>query len=73
MVWALVCFLPFGLALGLAGCGHVPVSEQGLVAKPNMQFSDSATFAYTSRLSPQTEPGSAFSGGAQNAGCTSCK
>ena len=58
----------------LAGCSAPAVRQQRLVSKPNMLFSDSAAFTYNSaRLLPQLEPGAAASGGAQNAGCTSCR
>ncbi|HJN81734.1 MAG TPA: hypothetical protein QF478_03070 [Verrucomicrobiota bacterium] len=49
------------------------ISEQRLVSKPNMLFSQSGVFIYQNRLIAQIEPGSATSGGAQAAGCTSCK
>jgi hypothetical protein len=63
------------LALGLtaAGCVQVPVPQQRLVSKPNMEFSDSLVFNYQNKLLPQVEPGSTFWGGAQPSGCTSCK
>ena len=57
----------------LQGCETVAVHEQRLVSKPNMTFSDSFLYAYQSRLTAQVEPGAASSGGAQAAGCTSCK
>ena len=56
----------------LAGCA-VPVHRQRLVSKPNMQFSDSPVFNYQSRTLSQIETGAAASGGAQAAGCTSCR
>jgi hypothetical protein len=66
--------LPLAGILLLAGCSLPAVRQQRLVSKPNMIFSDSAAFAYNSaRLLPQLEPGSAASGGAQNAGCTACR
>ncbi len=49
------------------------VHEQRLLSKPNMTFSDSYLYAYQPRLTAQVEPGAAASGGAQAAGCTSCK
>ena len=55
-----------------SGCA-VPVHQQRLVSKPSMQFSDSPVFNYQSRLLAQVEPGAAASGGAQAAGCTSCR
>jgi len=62
------------LALGLTGCTALRPSEQRLVAKPNMTFSDSAAFTYnSSRLFPQMATGFASTGGAQNSGCTSCR
>jgi hypothetical protein len=60
-------------AVCFAGCSTVPVPEQRLTAKSNMQFADTAVFRYQSKLWPQTEPGSAFSGGAAAGGCTSCR
>ncbi|HAH98557.1 MAG TPA: hypothetical protein DCO70_04425 [Verrucomicrobiales bacterium] len=68
--------LLFGLlvsSIGCAGVGQVGISEQRLVSKPNMLFSQSGVFVYQNRLIAQIEPGSAMSGGGQAAGCTSCK
>jgi hypothetical protein len=64
-----------GLALlSVTGCTAMRPSEQRLVAKPNMTFSDSAAFTYnSSRLFPQMATGFAATGGAQNSGCTSCR
>jgi hypothetical protein len=67
-----LCFTTIFL-LVCAGCAVVRPSEQRLVSKPNMVFSESAVFSYANKLVPQLEPGSAFSGGGQSAGCTSCK
>ena len=68
---------PAGLAIlaisALAGCARVPVHQQRLVAKPNMLFSDSPVFNYYSRVLTQIETGASASGGAQAAGCTSCR
>lgn len=67
-------WISFLLASSLVlGCARLPVASQRLVSKPNMVFSDSAIFSYQGRLPAQTEPGSAFTGGAQAAGCASCK
>lgn len=56
----------------LAGCASPP--EGGpLVSKPNMQFSRSAVYAYSSKLMPQIQPGLAVSGGAQPSTCTLCR
>ena len=66
----------FALLVGLVGCGsvgQVSISDQRLVSKPNMLFSQSGVFVYQNRLIAQIEPGSATSGGGQAAGCTSCK
>lgn len=58
----------------LAGCSLPTASQQRLVARSNMLFSDSAVFTYQSpKLLPQLAPGFAGSGGAQNSGCTSCR
>lgn len=58
----------------LIGCKPMRPSEQRLVAKPNMTFSDSAVFTYnSSRLFPQMATGFAATGAAQNSGCTSCR
>ena len=62
------------MAIALAGCTGPTIREQRLVSKPNMQFSDSPTLTYnSSRLLTQLQTGAATSGGAQNAGCTSCR
>lgn len=66
----------FGLLVSSVGCGsmgQVAISDQRLVSKPNMQFSQSGVFVYQNRLIAQIEPGSATSGGGHAAGCTSCK
>jgi len=56
----------------LTGCA-VPVQQQRLVSKANMQFSDSPVFNYQSKMLTQIESGTAASGGSQAAGCTSCR
>lgn len=56
-----------------SGCRTVPVQEQRLVSKPNMVFEDYGAFIYESGIVSQTEPGTNVSGGAQAAGCTSCR
>jgi hypothetical protein len=55
------------------GCETVGVQDQRLVSKPNMTFSNSYLYAFQPRLTAQVEPGASSSGGAQAAGCTSCK
>jgi len=61
-------------SFGLTGCTALRPSEQRLVAKPNMTFSDSAAWIYnSSRLYPQLASGFATAGGTQNSGCTSCR
>ena len=58
----------------LTGCQAVRPTDQRLVAKPNMTFSESAAFAYNpSRLLPQLATGTATTTGPQNSGCTSCR
>ena len=66
------CIL-LAVAAVLTGCSAPAVRQQRLVAKPNMVFSVSPVFSYSSSVLPQLETGSAMSGGAQNAGCTSCR
>jgi uncharacterized protein YceK len=57
----------------LSGCASVEVHEQRLVSKPNMLFSGSAVYNYSSRIMPQLQPGLAVSGGAQPSTCTVCR
>jgi hypothetical protein len=57
----------------LTGCATVEVQEQRLVSKPNMLFSRSAVYGYSSRIMPQLQPGLAVSGGAQPSSCTVCR
>ncbi len=64
LVWVLIA---------ASGCTHVKVTEQRLVSKPNMLFSDSPVFNYQSRFISQIEPGSAADGGNQGTGCTTCQ
>lgn len=62
------------LGAGLVGCAAPSISEQRLVSKPNMTFSESAAFAYAPyRLFPQLATGATSTGGPQNSGCTSCR
>src|SRR5262245_31133346 len=61
------------MAVFLCGCVRVGVHEQRLVSKPNMTFDESVVFGTRPALTVQIEPGTAFSGGAQAGGCTSCK
>jgi hypothetical protein len=61
------------LIIAASGCTHVKVTEQRLVSKPNMLFSDSPVFNYQSRFISQIEPGSASDGGSQGTGCTTCQ
>ena len=68
---ALACALLIGVLAG--GCAAVPVHEQRLVSKPNMQFSRSAIFSYSSNLKPQIEPGLATAAGSQASTCTLCR
>jgi hypothetical protein len=57
----------------LSGCASVDVHQQRLVSTPNMLFSRSAVFDYSSRIMPQLQPGLAVSGGAQPSTCTVCR
>ena len=57
----------------LSGCTSVGVHQQRLVSKKNMLFSESAVFSYSSKVLTQVESGAAATGGAQAAGCTSCR
>ena len=70
LVWASLAGF---ILVGSLGCGTVPVSEQRLLAKPGMTFSDSYVWKYRSGIVARVEPGSAFSGGSAAAGCASCK
>ncbi len=60
-------------SLSLSGCASVNIHEQRLVSKPNMLFSRSAVYNYSSRIMPQLQPGLAISGGAQPSTCTVCR
>jgi hypothetical protein len=55
------------------GCAAVKVNEQRLVSKPNMQFSRSAVYSYSSKILPQILPGLASTEGAQASTCTLCR
>lgn len=61
------------ISLFVGACVKIPASRQQLLAKPNMVFDDTNSFAYSSRLLPQSEPGTAVSGGAPGGGCTACR
>jgi hypothetical protein len=63
----------FVVTFACAGCSTVGVHEQRLVSKPNMQFSRTFAYGYTSRIMPQLLPGLGVSGGAQPSVCTVCR
>jgi hypothetical protein len=67
-----ICCLAVLVVAG-CGCASVGPRQQRLVSKPDMVFSEPAFLSYQNQLLQQVEPGSAFSGGAQSGGCTSCK
>lgn len=60
------------LLLSAGGCVRVPVHQQRLVSKHNMQFSDSKIFDYGNPLQGQIEPASEDAGSSKSSGCTSC-
>lgn len=60
-------------ALTMVGCTQVPLAKQRLVSKAAMSFDSSAHGHPVVNLMTQLEPGTAASGGAQAAGCTSCR
>ena len=66
-----------GAWTGLVGGHGAPIvgvgREQRLVSKPNMLFSRSAVYTYSSRIMPQLQPGLAISGGAPPSTCTVCR
>ncbi len=70
---AAVVLTAFGLLFLLTGCGAVPIAQQRLVSRPAMTFDESAAGHAAVNLAAQIEPGVATTGGAQNAGCTSCR
>ncbi len=64
--------LPALLALA-AGCQGVKPTEQRLVSRPAMLFTDQPAYAAGFSLLSQIEPGAEVSGGGGNSGCTSCR
>jgi len=60
-------------AILYTGCTSVPAYKQQHVSKAGMTFSDSLTGTNTPALTPQIEPGSQTSGGAQASGCSACR
>ena len=74
----LECYLGRAIALGLmvgagAGCASVELHEYRFLAKPSMQFADSALFADYPAILPQIETGAAASGGSQATTCNACR
>jgi len=57
----------------LTGCASVDDQGQRAVTRPNMQFSRSAIYTYSSKLMLQLQPGLAISGGAQPSTCALCR
>lgn len=68
-----VRLLPLLALLPVVGCTAVPAFKQQQLAKPNMVFDDTNSFAFSSRLLPQCEPGTAVTGSAPGGGCTACR
>lgn len=62
-----------GAVVALTGCTQVSLSQQRLVAKPEMSFDLTAHGHPPTNLMSQVEPGLASTAGAQAAGCTSCR
>ena len=69
----LVALVVSFLALSMVGCNQVPLAKQRLDSKAAMSFDSSAHGHPVVNLMTQLEPGTAASGGAQAAGCTSCR
>ena len=61
------------LLITLAGCAAIPIHEQGLAARSNMQFSEDDGSALQSALVSQVEPGTGIGNGGQAAGCVACR
>ncbi len=59
--------------LSALGCTTVPAWKQQRLAKPNMVFDETNAFAFSSRLLPQCEPGTAVNGSSPGGGCTACR
>ncbi len=59
--------------LTVVSCTAVPAFQQQRLAKANMVFDDTNAFAFSTRLLPQSEPGTGSTGAAQGGGCTACK
>jgi len=70
---ALRLLLVAGAAVVFSGCAQVSLSQQRLVAKPEMSFDLTAQGHPPTNLMSQVEPGLASTAGAQAAGCTSCR
>ena len=65
--------LAFSFAHLLGACAPLPISQQRLLAKPGMQFSDVRAYNEASRAASQLEPGRVVTGGAQASVCTTCR
>jgi hypothetical protein len=65
--------LAIGVTHLLAGCAPLPISQQRLLAKPGMQFSEVRAYNEASRAALQLEPGRVVTGGAQASVCTTCR
>ncbi len=61
------------LSAALPACTAVPAYQQQQLAKPNMVFDDTQAFAFSARLLPQCEPGTAVNGSSPGGGCTACR
>ena len=70
---ARLCLVVVSVLVLLTGCASIGVNDQRLVSKPNMQFSKSAVYSYSSKILPQIRPGMDVSGGAQASTCTLCR
>ena len=67
-----ICF-GLGVVALLAGCASVDEEGRRQVDSPNMQFSRSIVYNYSSKLMPEFLPGLPGSGGSQPSTCALCR
>ena len=69
----LLWMTPGLLALALAGCETLPLSQRQFISQPGMLFDGTGAHKFDGGLTSQIETGRAASGGAASGGCSSCR
>ena len=70
---AVAALVSISFIAGLSGCRSFDVTEQRLLSKSNMLFSNPRAFTYDTSLTLQIERGASAGNSSQAASCPTCK